>query len=109
MEIAALCRGLPAALRPFLIFEICDLPDGVPQSRMADLAAALRPFCRTVAVCLPPNASYANCQGAGIGAIGFSCSALGEFDSPSRAILKLSQAASRLQLMSFVLDVESPY
>jgi hypothetical protein len=40
--------ALPEAARKYLIVEIIDLPDGVPQSRLFDLAAPLRQVCRSV-------------------------------------------------------------
>ena len=50
MELTAVCRNLSAALRPYLVFEIGELPYGVPQSRISELTGTLRPFCRGVAI-----------------------------------------------------------
>ncbi|HMH64971.1 MAG TPA: hypothetical protein VK515_05270, partial [Rhizomicrobium sp.] len=105
VEISALCRSLSAELRPYLIFEICDLPHGVPQSRMSELAGALRPFCRSVMAQLPPrSASYGAYQGAGLHAIGLSFAASTGAEMISE-IFKLGVAAQRQHMMSFVLDI----
>jgi hypothetical protein len=40
-----LCRAIPEHLRKLVAFELVDLPTGVPYGRLAELAAALRPYC----------------------------------------------------------------
>ena len=50
MELTGLCRGLSAELRPFLAFEIDDVPHGVPQSRISDLVGSFKPFCRGISM-----------------------------------------------------------
>jgi hypothetical protein len=104
MELAGLCRNLSAELRPYIIFEISDLPYGVPQSRLTELVGSLRPFCRGMAAMLPPRTpSYGAYLGAGLAAIGLSLLAgRGEMGSE---IFKLSVAAKRQHIMSFALDV----
>ncbi len=107
MEISALCRALSSTLRPYLLFEIVDLPYGVPQSRLSELVGSLRPFCRGVAAQLPARIpSYGAYQGAGLYAIGLSLapSAVGTTEMESEAF-KLCAAAKRLHIRSFVLDV----
>src|SRR3546814_145894 len=39
-------RSIPSAMREFLIFELCELPPGVAQLRVATMVDGLRPFCR---------------------------------------------------------------
>ncbi len=107
MEITGVCRSLSSDLRPYLIFEMSELPLGVPQSRLSELAGALRPFCRGVAAQLPariPN--YGASLGAGLYAIGlsFSASGLSGTDMDSE-LFKLSLAAKRQRVKSFVFDV----
>jgi len=107
MEIASVCRNLSSELRPYLIFEISELPYGVPQSRLSELVGSLRPFCRCVMAQLTARvANYGAYLGAGLHAIGLSLPAPGvseiEIDSE---ISKLSVAAKKQQIMSFVLDV----
>jgi hypothetical protein len=103
MDIAAACRALPAELRPFLILTIAAVPPGVPQSRMGELACAIRPFCRAVCVELPfgfhDHATYQN-----LGASGFAL-ALPALAAPSVArieIAKLATAAKRFGLRASV-------
>ena len=106
MEISALCRNLPAELRPYLMFEISGLPHGVAQSRLSDLVASLRPFCRGVMAQLPariPN--YGAYLDAGLHAIGLSCSANAGGGEMISEIFKLSVAARRQRILSFVLDI----
>jgi hypothetical protein len=107
MELTAICRNLSAALRPYLMFEIGDLPYGVPHSRLTELIASLRPFCRGVAALLPARVpSYGAYQGAGLYAIGLSLApgqvSAAEMGSEAR---KLCAAAKHLHVRSFVLDV----
>ena len=107
MEITGICRNLSSDLRPYLIFEVSDLPLGVPQSRLSELAGSLRPFCRGVAAQLPariPN--YGAYLDAGLQAIGLSFSASGvsgtDLDSE---LFKLGVAAKRQRIKSFVFGV----
>jgi hypothetical protein len=105
MEIATVCRGLGAELRPYLIFEISEMPYGVPQSRLSELIGSLRPFCRGVATQLPARiANYGAYQGAGLFAIGLSLSGIGGGEMDNE-IFKLCVAAKRQGLRSFALDV----
>jgi hypothetical protein len=43
-----LCRAIPEELRKLVAFEFVDLPTGVPNGRLAELSAALRPYCGLV-------------------------------------------------------------
>ncbi len=107
MEITALCRSLPAAIRPYLQFEIGELPYGVPQSRLTEFVSLLRPFCRGVTAYLPARIpSYAAYQGTGLNAIGLSLSAgiLANTEMGSE-VFKLATAAQKLHLKAFLLDV----
>ena len=106
MEIVSTCRNLASNLRSYLVFEISDLPYGVPQSRLFELVGILRPFCRAVAGQLPARiSSYGTYQSAGLQLIGLSLTANGaaatEMDSE---VFKLCTAAKRLQVTSFVWD-----
>jgi len=109
MEIASLCRGLSATLRPYLQFEISELPYGVPQSRLSELVGSLRPFCRGVWGHLPPRIpSYGAYQGAGLQAIGLSLapSVAGTSEMGSE-IFKMCAAAQRIHIKSFLSDIPS--
>jgi hypothetical protein len=106
MEIASVCRSLSSDLRPYLIFEICDLPYGVPQSRLSELVGSLRPFCRGVIAQLPAQiANYGAYIGVGLQAIGLSLSAATGGVEMGSEIFKLGVAARKQHIMSFVLDV----
>jgi len=109
MEITAVCRGLSSELRPYLIFEISELPLGVPQSRLSELVGSVRPFCRGVATQLPariPN--YGAYLGAGLHAIGLSLSGMGTGGGEMGSeMFKLGVAARKQGIRSFALDVPS--
>ena len=49
MEFNGTCRGLPAMYRRYIMFLLADVPLGVTQSRLAELATTLRPFGHVVA------------------------------------------------------------
>ena len=109
MEIAGVCHNLPSALRPYLIFEVSDLPFGVPQSRLSELVSALRPFCRGVAAHLPVPAripDFGAFPGAGLQAIGLSFPPSGVGGTEmNNELFKLSHAAKKQRIKSFVFDV----
>jgi hypothetical protein len=108
MEFVAACRALSHELRPYLVFEISDLPVGVPQSRLNDLVTTIRPFCRgvTAEVALR-NPTLAMYQGIGLHAIGINLSA--PQDSLTRIeIERLGINARRLGLVAFLSEVPSP-
>jgi len=107
MEVFTVCRSLAAELRPYLLFEISELPLGVPQSRLTELVGSLRPFCRGVMTQLPVR--IPNCGaylGVGLHAIGLS---LREVETGGEEmgseIFKLCAAAKRQHLRSYALDV----
>jgi hypothetical protein len=105
MEIAGVCRNLSSDLRPYLIFEICNLPQGVPQSRLSELVGSLRPFCRGVAAQLPMGiSSYSAYLGTGLQAIGMSVAGSAALEMGNE-ITRLSMAVKKQQVMTFVLDV----
>jgi hypothetical protein len=107
MEISALCRGLTAELRNYIVFEISDLPYGVPQSRLSDLIGALRPYCRGVVACLPARiANYGAYLGVGLQAIGLSLLAgMASGTEMESEMFKLCAAARRQHIMCFVFDI----
>jgi len=105
MELTTFCRNLSSELRPYLFFEIVDLPEGVPQSRLSELVGSLRPFCRGVTAELPPHLpSCSTYQGSGLHAVSLSLSAEGD-SGTRRDIAKLSLIARSLCVRSFVHGV----
>jgi hypothetical protein len=105
MEIAGACRSLSAELRPYLIFEICGLPHGVPQSRLSEMAGSLRPFCRAVSATVPNGTlNYGAYLGAGLQAIGLAVPQVDGTDV-SADVMRLSVAARKQHIVSYLLDV----
>jgi len=107
-EIAGACRNLASELRPFLVFEIADLPPGVPQSRMSELVCSIRPFCRAVTIDLPhgqiDHITYSN-----VGHQGISLVLSSSIMPPGigEEIAKLGAVAKRLGLSSMVTGIRS--
>jgi hypothetical protein len=108
-EITALCRKLAADLFGYIVFEISDLPYGVPQSRLFDLINALKPWCRGIVAQLPARiASYGAYLGSGLQAIGVSLLAGGVSGTEMESeLFKLCATARRQHIMSFVFDIPS--
>lgn len=108
MAITAAFRQLSGILRPYLMLGIEALPHGVPQSRLSELVAALRPFCRFVVAQLPPRmANLGAYAGAGLGGVGLSLDTEAAEGEMLSEIFKLGIAARKLGIMSFALDVPS--
>lgn len=107
MEITAACRSLSSHLRPYLFFEISELPYGVPQSRLSELVGALRPFCRGVTTQLPARiANYGAYLGVGLHSIGLSLSVIGSNGGEMASeLFKLTVSAKRQRIRCFALDV----
>lgn len=108
MEFVSACRDLSHELRPYLVFEIADLPVGVPQSRLNELVTAVRAFGRgvTAEVALR-NPTLAMYQGIGLQAIGLNLSA--PLDSLTKTeIERLGLSARRLGLIAFLSEVPTP-
>ncbi len=64
------CRRLPRQSAGRLIFQVHDLPPGLPQARVRELMAYLRPFCLVIAVRLPATAAdVAHLAASGIGGV----------------------------------------
>jgi len=110
MELAALCRGLSSGLRPFLSFEIADVPAGVPQSRLTELVGSLKAFCRGVSVNLSAsNRNFNHFESTGFYAMSLSLlpnsGVPSDYASPERLLAEFCAATRRLHIMSFVMDV----
>lgn len=105
MEYIAACRSLSAALRPFLIFEVTDVPDGVPHTRLASVFSCIRPFGQAVIARIPFGArsiaAYENC---GVRAIGLRLPALAG-EELFQEIARLAACSRLLGLSSFLEGV----
>jgi hypothetical protein len=111
-EITTIFQAVSSELRPYLLFEICGLPHGVPQSRLSGLIVTLRPFCRGVSAQFPPRIpSYSMYQGSGLHGISLSLAANSSHaaesavDTCEHRIFDLCTAARRMRVMSVVHDV----
>jgi hypothetical protein len=110
MEVAGLCRSLPSEFRQFLIFEIYDVPAGVPQSRLNEIVTIVKPFCKAVMAETPLRGrNYAAYQGIGLSCFGLilprSDMTVTEIQNE---ITKLVEAGRRINLMTFVGNVSNP-
>ncbi len=108
MELTAVCRNLPAELRPLLMFEVFDVPAGVPQSRMNELVGAIRPFCRGASLSYAPGFfEYPDYPVTGLQAVGFQT----PHGTPPRLLRerigKLTDVARRQGVVSFLSGVRS--
>ncbi len=105
MEIAGICRNLSSELRPYLIFMISDLPQGVPQSRLREFVGSLLPICRGVAAQVPQRTTnYSAYLGAGLQAIGLSVAGSVPVEM-GNDMARLYLAVKKQQILTFVLDV----
>jgi hypothetical protein len=52
-EYRAACEAIPAAARKLVIFELVDVPTGVPTGRLQEFCSILRNRARSVIACLP--------------------------------------------------------
>ncbi|HUJ02577.1 MAG TPA: hypothetical protein VLW75_02990 [Rhizomicrobium sp.] len=108
MEIAGLCRGLPAICRQYLVFLIADIPQGVAHSRMTDFVMTLGHFGRIVATVASGTRNLAAYQGLGL--FGIACDlGAGHFDSERMAsdIAQLSAAGRNMRLVTLAFGVRN--
>ncbi|MGZ6021042.1 MAG: hypothetical protein ACXWLQ_00410 [Rhizomicrobium sp.] len=106
MELADTCRNLPGEVRPYVLFEITDLPPGVPHSRMNDLITVLRPFAKAVLVHMPlRNPSFASYQGLGVHAEGIHLDNSMTQSDACNEIERICAGARLLHSMTFLTDV----
>jgi hypothetical protein len=107
MEFVSACRGLSQQLRPFLVFEIVDLPPGVPQSRLQDLVTTVRPFGRAICAELPLRSrAFSAYHGLGLQAVGIDIAGLGDAEAKGE-IDRLASATRRHNLLAFIGGVTS--
>jgi len=69
MDFAGICRGLPGIYRQYLNFILGDVPLGVTQSRLADLAMVLRPFGNIIATVASGCRSFTSYDGLGFSSL----------------------------------------
>lgn len=103
MEISSAIKSLDSALRPFLVFSITGIPNGVPQSRMSDLVCAVRPFCRAVMIEFPSGGiEHVTCLTSGQQGVGITVAVR---QGAEDDIAKLAEAGSKAGLTTFVSGI----
>ena len=107
MEILSYCRNLDSEYRQHLAFIISEIPPGVAQTRLNNLANILRPFGKSIAASIAPG--QRDCfayQGVGLNAVGIRRRELGINQDYSKAdIINLALAAKTVKLATFITDI----
>lgn len=105
----ALCREIPDQVRQLLVFELDGLPDGVPQSRLLDIMAALKPFCRGIMVRVPADFhNFSVMTGLGLTGVGFSLSGYAPGDEQRIKLMNdFVDHATRIGLRCYVHGIAS--
>ena len=103
------CKALPDQLHERVIFEVVDLPSGVPDSRLAQLIGPLKPISRSVLVRLALNSrNFAGYHAAGVHAVGFD---LSTESGSEREIIgemeKFVEVANKYSLKTYVHGIRS--
>jgi hypothetical protein len=102
MEFVSACRELPCTLRPYLAFEIGNLPVGVPQSRLLDLVSAIRCFCGMVFAKVPSRmTNFAAFRNVGLKALGIGLRGIAPSDYGFE-IDKIATEAKRLGISAYI-------
>jgi hypothetical protein len=109
-QLMQLCRELPPRSSRQLVFELLGLPAELPQARVRELLAYLRPFCLTLLVRLPgPNAGIDHLVGTGTRGVSAAlCGDLGEAEGIMPALSELAGKARIHGLRSMLVDVDDP-
>jgi hypothetical protein len=108
MEFVSLCRSLPSHVRQFLLFEVAQIPLGVPQSRLSELVSALKPFARGIfAQVTSRTYDFGAFQSVGLQAIGLSLVSPTGVVTGREEVEKLAAAAHKMRLSSFVCGAQS--
>lgn len=103
------CRRLPRQSAGRLIFEVLDLPPGLPQARARELMAYLRPFCLAIVVRLPaPAPDLAHLATSGIGGVSMAAGSLPTEDrAMASALTMLAGCARTIGLRSGLAEASS--
>lgn len=104
-----LCREIPDTVRQLLIFELDGMPQGTPQSRLLDVLAVLKPFCRGQIVRVPWNfRQFGPLTGIGLNGVGFDLSMAPRDDGDRINILNdFSAAAAKVGLRCYAHGLSS--
>ncbi len=102
------CRELPPRSSRQLVFELLDLPAALPQARVRELLAYLRPFCLALLVRLPrPDAPIQHLVGTGARGVAVALP-LGNDEGIAPSLRAFAGTARVLGLRSMLVDLEEP-
>jgi hypothetical protein len=107
VEFTSACRALPSDFRPYLAFQLIDVPRGVPNSRLSDLVTAIRPYAKALMLEVPDFCdTYDDYTGIGLQMIGMNV-ARSKLDRKEQAegLSNLAAFATRLSLSTFLAGV----
>jgi hypothetical protein len=107
VEFTSACRALPSDFRPYLAFQLIDVPRGVPNSRLSDLVTAIRPYAKALMLEVPDFCdTYDDYTGIGLQTIGMNL-ARSKLDRKEQAegLSNLAGFANRLSLSTFLAGV----
>ena len=105
-EFGRTCRGLPAFYRPYIMFLLTDLPVGVTQSRMTDLAMIIRPFGHVIASVSGACRNFSAYDGNGFTAFAFDPSKeTGGADLTHARIRRVGRAGQANRLGPMIVNV----
>ncbi len=108
-EFGRTCRGLPAFYRPYIMFLLTDLPVGVTQSRMTDLAMIIRPFGNVIASVAGGCRNFSAYDGNGFCALAFDPSKeTGAADLTRARIRRVGLAGQANRLGPMIVNVADP-
>jgi hypothetical protein len=104
-----LCRTIPDAVRQLLVLEIDGMPEGTPQSRLLEIIAVIRPFCRGQNIRVPWTfRNFGQMTGASLNGIGFDLAAAPRNDTERIRILnEFAAAADKVGLRYYAHGLNS--
>jgi hypothetical protein len=104
-----LCRLVPRPRGSFIVFELVDVPEGIPQTRLVELVGMVKPFARAILLRLPlENKLFKQARDARISAVGADLTHRVEPETDTIASMhRFVQAASGAGLRTYVHGVRS--
>lgn len=104
-----LCRMIPDAVRQLLVLELDGMPEGTPQSRLLEIIAVIKPFCRGQNVRVPWTfRNFGQMTGASLNGVGFDLAAAPRGDAERIKILnEFAAAADKVGLRYYAHGLNS--
>lgn len=104
-----LCRAIPDAVRQLLVLELDGMPEGTPQSRLLEIIAVIKPFCRGQIVRVPWSfRNFGQMTGAGLTGVGFDLAAAPRGDAERIKIVnEFSASADKVGLRYYAHGLSS--